>query len=642
MNKISTIKTTALFLMIMGWSFSSFSQEYRTITGVNNNLQNPTWGSVGMNLQQVTTNGFADGVYLPGGANRPNPRQISNMLFMQNQVVDDLSKRTAFNWAWGQLIDHDLSLVRDHPAETLPVVVPIGDAYFDPYATGLAVIPVPRSQYDPSSGTGPGNPRQYPNDITAYIDASFVYGSEAQWASWLRTFEGGKLKTSAGNMLPFNTTSGEYDAPLDPNAPHLDFPLPFPPNPKLFVGGDFRTNENPILTVMHTLFVREHNLICDELAAQHPNWTDHQLYHQARKILGAKVQAIHYEEWLPSLGIILDPYQGYNPAVNPQVFNEFSAAAYRMGHTMLTGIMPRLDENMNTIPEGDLMLRHAFFNIDAVRLIGIEPYLRGFSELQNQGVDCKVVDDVRHFLFGGAGSIGRDLVAVNIQRGRERGLADYNTIRADFGLDPVASFYEITADPLMALSLQDVYGNVNDMDLWVGLLAEDHMEDAVFGPSMTAILKAQFEALRDGDRFYYENDPWLTPEEKEQIRNTRFADIVRRNTSFSAVQDDIFFMPEINTATTERIKYPTVGLNVGPNPTRGECTATLTVAENTPVTLQLVDMRGVVLWEQKQELFAGDNTVQLNLDSRFPSAQYYFLVKTGYHTANYKILLKLN
>lgn len=639
MNKISTLKTTALILMVFGWSLSAFAQEYRTINGANNNLQNPTWGSAKTNLQRVSTNGYADGVYLPGGANRPNPRQISNMLFMQNQLVNDLNHRTAFNWAWGQLMDHDFSLVKDHPTETLPIVVPIGDSYFDPYGTGVAVIPSNRSLYDPATGTGPGNPRNHVNEITAFIDASFVYGSDPQVAAWLRTFQGGKLKTSTGNMLPFNTITGEYADPVDPNAPHMDSPIP---NPRLYVAGDVRTNENPILCTMHTLWVREHNRLCDELAAQHPNWTDHQLYHQARKLVGAYVQAIHFEEWVPSLGIVLDPYQGYNPAVNPQIFNEFSAAAFRLGHTMLTGILPRLDENMNTIPEGDLMLRHAFFNVDAVRLIGIEPYLRGFSELPNQNVDCKVIDDVRHFLFGGAGGIGRDLIAINIHRGRERGLADYNTIRADFGLDPVSSFYEITADPLMALSLQDVYGNVNDMDLWVGLLAEDHMENAVFGPTMIAILKAQFEALRDGDRFYYENDPWLTPAEKEQIRNTRFADIVHRNTGFTTAQEDIFFMPEVNTSAEERIKYPTIDLTVGPNPTRGECTATLTVAENTPSTLQLVDMRGVVLWEQKQELLAGVNTVQLNLDSRFPSAQYYFLVKTGYHTANYKILLKLN
>lgn len=641
MNKISTlVRLFALMVFVSGLaSFSLSAQEYRTITGVNNNLQNPSWGAAGTNLPRVTTNGYADGVYLPGGANRPNPRLISNILFMQNTEVNDLSDRTAYTWGWGQLIDHDLSLVLDHPSEVLPVVVPVGDPYFDPNGLGLSVIPVNRSLYDPSTGTGPGNPRMHINEITAFIDGSFVYGSDAQRAAWLRTFQGGKLKVSAGNMLPFNTTTGEYDAPVDPNAPHMDSPVP---NPKIYVAGDLRTNENPFLTTFHTLWVREHNRICDELAAEHPSWTDHQLYHHARKLVGAYVQAITYEEWLPAMGVSLDPYQGYNPDVNPQIFNEFSAAAFRMGHTMLTGIIHRLDENMNTISEGDIMLRHAFFNVDAIRLIGLEPYFRGFSELPNQNVDCKVIDDVRQFLFGGSGGIGRDLISINIHRGRERGLADYNTTRVDFGLDPVSDFHGITADPLMALSLEDVYGNVNDMDLWVGLLAEDHMEGAVFGPTMMEILKAQFMALRDGDRFYYENDPWLTPQEKEEIRNTRLSDIIRRNTDFSNVQDNIFFLPEVTSSTEERIQYPAVELNVYPVPTRGECTATLSVKENAMATLQLVDMRGAVLWEQKTELFAGPNNIELNLDTRYPSGQYYFLIKTGAHIANYKLITKVN
>lgn len=640
-RSFTNITLTTLVLFLLGWSQPAFAQEYRTINGLNNNLSHPEWGAAGENQLRISSNGYADGMYLPGGTTRPNPRLISNMLFSQNTLANDPLDLSAYVWGWGQFVDHDITLTSDHPVDALPIVVPPFDPYFDPAGTGNVVIPMKRANFDPTTGTSPDNPRMHPNEITAFIDASAVYGSDPQRASWLRTFEGGKLKVSAGNLLPYNTTTSEFDGPVDPNAPPMAMPLP---NAKYFVAGDVRCNENPFLTTLHTLFVREHNRVCDELAAAHPTWTDHQIYQQARKLVGAYMQAITYEEWLPALGMTLEPYIGYDPSVDPQIMNEFSTAAYRYGHTTITGVIPRMDNDGNTIPEGDILLRHAFFNPSAIADIngGIEPYLVGMATLVQQNFDCKVIDDLRNFLFGQPGSGGMDLVAINVNRGRDRGLTDYNTMRVDFGLDPVSSFQELTSDPLMALAMQDVYGSVNNIDPWVGFLAEDHMNNAMFGPTVMAIVKRQFKALRDGDRFFYENDPWLTPDEKNEIRGTRLSDIIRRNTGINSIDDDIFIVGSLTSSNFDARTLPVIDLTVAPNPTKGPVSATLTVSEYQNARLQLIDLRGAVLWEKDMDLNVGENQYQFNLDAGYPAGQYFLVVKTGLRTSTYKTILKLN
>ena len=123
-----------------------------------------------------------------------------------------------------------------------------------------------------------------------------------------------------------------------------------------------------------------------------------------------------------------------------------------------------------------------------------------------QELDCKVIDDVRNFLFGIPGAGGLDLASINIARGRERGLPDYNTIRSDFGLPKVSSFVDICEDNEVNQLLEELYESVDNVDPWVGLLAEDHMSNTIFGETVMNIVEKQFRALRDGDRFYFEND----------------------------------------------------------------------------------------------------------------------------------------
>lgn len=539
-SKLQTTMKKALLLLIGLASTAIYAQDpalYRTIDGTMNNLQHPDWGAANTTVLHIGGANFADGIGAPNGADRPNPRRISNIVFSQPDLLSDPMNLSDYTWVFGQFLDHDLSFTIDG-AEPMDIDVPIGDPHFDPLGFGTVKIRAHRNQF--VGGTDVDNPRQFPNIITAFIDGSGVYGSDQAKADWLRSFEGGKLKVSAGNMMPYNTSDGELDSPIDLSAPHMDDAVGL--SPYHFVAGDARANENPLLAAFHTIFVREHNRQCDLLAQLHPDWTDEQLYQHARKLVSGVLQSIVYNEWLPVMGVDLPPYTGYNPEVHPQLSNTFTAAAFRLGHTLLNSNLRRVDYEGNVIPEGHLSLRDAFFNIAAIRDVGgLDPYLMGMAQQTQQKMDNKVVDDVRNFLFGPPGAGGLDLPAINIARGRERGLPTFNQIRQAYGLAPVSFFAQINADLTVYTPLFEAYfGNVNRLDPWVGMLAEKPVAGKLFGPTILAILRYHFAALRDGDRFFYLNDPVLSETEKDWIHHATFREIIMHNTSITLMQDNVF------------------------------------------------------------------------------------------------------
>lgn len=531
------------FFLLLGGFSVAYTQNidtdnYRTYSGMHNNPDHPEWGAAGTDLIQFTPVGFADGIQAPGGVGRPNPRAISNDMFSQEGLINDPLSLSDFTWSWGQFIDHDVGLTPDGP-EPLFIQVPAGDPDFDPFGMGQAIIPMHRNAFNPETGLGEGNPRRYPNTITAFIDGSGVYGSDEERANWLRTFADGKLKVSAGNLLPFNTVTGEFDAPIDPDAPHMDNPTGI--SDVIFVAGDPRASENPLLCSFHTLFVREHNRQCDLLADKHPDWTDEQLYQHARKIVGGLIQSVVYDEWLPSMGVHLPAYQGFDASIDPQLFNVFTAAAFRMGHTLLNSNLRRVDSQGNEIPQGHLALKDAFFNPFLIMEVGgIEPFLQGMGEQVQQNFDSKVIDDVRNSLFGQPGMGGLDLASININRGRERGLPDFNSVRAAFGLAPYQFFQQINPNAAVFTRLLVLYADLNNIDPWVGMLAENPLPGSLFGQTVHTIMTQQFTNLRDGDRFYYWNDPVLTEEEKLYIQNISLRDIIMYNSGINLMQDNVF------------------------------------------------------------------------------------------------------
>jgi len=494
----------------------------RTIDGSNNNPDHPEWGMAGRPLRRVAPAAYADDIAAPAGPSRPNPRALSNTILAQPELRSERMGVSDIFWLWGQFIDHDISLTEvNEPLESFPLPIPQGDSWFDPDGTGHREMAFERSAWDPTTGTGADNPRQQTNVITTWIDASQVYGSDPVRAAALRMNDGsGKLATSAGDLLPFNTAGL-------PNAGGA--------GAELFLAGDVRVNENLLLTAMHTLWLREHNRLADEIAARNPGLSGDAIYEEARARVGAMLQVITYNEFLPLLlgPHALAPYSGYDDALDPTVANVFSTAAFRLGHSMVAPVLQRLDPALNPIPEGPLPLRNAFFSPERMqRPEAVAELMRGAASSTMQHLDRHIVDDLRNFLFGPPGAGGFDLGALNIQRGRDHGLPDYNTIRVAYGLPPVSSIPAITSDPALQAALAQMYGGVDDIDPWIGALAEDRTGGAMIGPLLRAVLAEQFGRLRDADRFWYRRV--FSGDTLATIEATRLSDVVRRNTAAGA------------------------------------------------------------------------------------------------------------
>lgn len=506
------------------------TSNYRSIDGSGNNMTDLSMGSVFVQLFRIVLPEYSDGISELAGSDRPSPREISNVVLSQNTSIVNELGATDYLWQWGQFLDHDIDLTDGtDPAENVNIAVPTGDKYFDPESTGTAVIDFNRSIYDHNSGTGVNNPRQQLNEITAWVDASNIYGSDADRASALRTNDGTGMMRMQNNLLTFNTEG---------------FPNAGGDGEDLFLSGDVRVNEQVGLTAMHTLFSREHNRLAMIIAEENPELTGDEIYEYARKIVGAQMQVISYNEFLPALlgeGIIAE-YKGYNPDIISNIMNEFSTASYRFGHSALSPTILRLNSENEVITEGNLALRDAFFNPSRITDEGgIEPLLRGLAAQECQKIDNLIIDDVRNFLFGPPGAGGFDLASLNIQRGRDHGLPGYNDVRDELGLGRVESFSEISDDPEIQKQLEEAYVDVNDIDLWVGGLSEDALQGSHLGELFTTLVAMQFEAIRDGDRFWYE----LTFEgqDLEELQNTQLSDIIRRNTLIrDEIQDNVFLI----------------------------------------------------------------------------------------------------
>ena len=250
----------------------------------------------------------------------------------------------------------------------------------------------------------------------------------------LRTNDGtGKLKTSPGNFLPYNELG----------LPNFRFR-----GPDFFLAGDERANENIGLTSLHTLFVREHNRLAEQIAGRDDSLSGEEIYQMARKIVGAQIQAIAYNEFLPVLlgPNALPPYSHYNDSTPSGVANAFSSAAYRVGHTLLSPKIRLVDAQGNETEA--IPLRDAFFQPKKVVNQGIEPILqRLYGSHPHQRVDVFIIDDVRNFLFvdteptGTHGLRGFDLATLNIHRGRDHGLPSYNDMREALGLERKEKFF---------------------------------------------------------------------------------------------------------------------------------------------------------------------------------------------------------
>lgn len=496
-------------------------REFRPIGGGGNNRINPNMdpvpGSPELTLTQLN---FAPHTN-DGLVNGPSPRSISNVISGGTDSNGGYSETTdpiASGWLYvmGQFVDHDLSL--EETPQTNPqinITIPIGDPTY-PSGGSIALTRATRSPWT----------NTIVNTAAGYLDLSQLYGSTPARAAAL-TNPDGSLTSSAAVVSSSN----------DPEAANEQY-LPIVSD--TFVTGDPRVAENPELTAVTTLFLREHNYWVGVLKEQHPAWSPNTLYNMAKAITTAEYQNIIYTEFLPSeVGPVVGPYRGYNPSLNAQVTQEFSTAAFRL-HTQVSDT----EEGLNSV--GTVVfsesLATAFFNTpETDEANGVDSLLRGIGVDNAQATDPYTVSVLRNLLV--AALVGGDvdlidLMAIDIQRERDAGLGTLNQTRLSMGLRPYTSFAFIS-DPLRRSYYQTIFGNVNNVDLFMGGLAESHAPGAIVGPTFQAIIADQFYRLRVGDRFWWQNEGF-DAHTAATISGTTLADIIERNAPITNEQPNVF------------------------------------------------------------------------------------------------------
>nr|CEL14692.1 Alkaline phosphatase [Kibdelosporangium sp. MJ126-NF4] len=571
--------------------------EYQSLDGSGNNRVHPDWGKAGTGYLRLVPANYADGIGTP--LTGPGARYVSNRVF--NDAGQRMSSpRGTSQWAtaWGQFVDHTFAKLVPGQMQQPPRIPYDNNDPMESFHSDVTFVPFGRSAE--VAGTGVDKPREQVNSLGSYVDAFAVYGS-ADRLEWMRegpvdgdmSNNGAKLLMPGGN-LPRADARGDIT-----KAPPMD-----DASGKMagngMVAGDDRANENTGLLAVHTLFAREHNRIVDLLPKSPP---EEEKFQVARRVVIATQQYITYNEFLPTLGVHLKQYRGYDPNVNPTVGNEFATVGYRGAHSFVH------DDIRLKVPAS----RYTEAQLDALRAKGAvvkpvgndleltlssaqAPFNPGlFEELRlgqvSQGLGrfpAGSGDELMGDLIRSIPVRGRtltaifDITAIDVERGRDHGMPSYQQMRAAYGLSPKTSFRAVTGeatesfpvDPELspgneindpdaldftqlrdkdgrvvpagsdlavigerrtttAARLKALYGgDITKLDAIVGMLSEPKAPGSEFGELQTAIWRKQFEDLRDGDRFFFGNDPVLRMIKHRYGIDYRqnLGDVVARNT----------------------------------------------------------------------------------------------------------------
>lgn len=626
----------AVLLLVITLSYTADAQLIRSLDGSHNNLEFTSFGAVNQPVRIMTSLDYSNGISSPAGWNRANARTISNHLFSAISSPVDQYGLTNMVWVFGKFIEQDMSYFEQDSDDKMYINIPRCDPFFDPNCSRDIVLSMNRIKAIDGTGRSRENPRNVANSSTSWIDASMIYGCDEKTADWLRTGVDGKLKVSEGNLLPFNTTTGELNGPADPDAPAAQTIHPGPE--RYFVAGNPRVNDNLAILSMHTLFVREHNRLCDELIRESPGYSDEAIYQKARSMVAGLIQSITYNEWLPALGVDLGFYRGYNYFTEPGLSNEFITAGFRIWNTLMPEVYELTDDFCQPHRLGNLSYREMMYNPQFLLKTNIDPLLKGLLNNRQQNMDAEVIDEIRNFDYRTAGiQIKSDLVLTEILRGRDRGLPDYNSLRQQLGLSPRSSFAELSSDVSIQNALKEVYnGDINNIDAWVGMVAEDHQTGTMMGETMHHLWADQFMRLRRGDRFFYENDPSLTRPERRQIRETTLADVIIRNSGVDFLQENVFlFDPH---CLDFDIHKSHLSGRIFPNPVSDHLTIALYSRQEGPASISIFSPLGSVITESEIELTTGNNLIPRTLTGSFPPGLYVIRIIQGNSAETFKFV----
>ncbi|XP_076245198.1 peroxidasin [Calliopsis andreniformis] len=532
--------STLLQLMV---SCKGIDSRYRTYSGKCNNALHPTWGAALEAYVRLLPPEYADGVSLPR-TDLPSARDVSSRVHSGGLDLKHpyLMALTAL---FGQFLVHDLAHT---PKMELPdgaklKCCDVDYEHFHPECFPIRADNAVGCMEYSRSAPHPGNslqgcklgPRQQINQASSYLDLSPVYGSSEDVAKALRSGKGGLLNTQRKNLpMP----SPKYESCRGASKA---FPC--------FLSGDSRVNENPGLTLMHVLFLREHNRVASELGQLNPHWDDEKLYQEARRIVIAEMEHITYNEFLPVvLGeTTLDKYQlrlmyrgyfrGYDTRTDATLSNSVASA----GLFFIAALTPKtldLVDSRSALKSGERSLLSAFYAPQEFYEAGaIDRLIIGATAGHSRKPLPPGLNEIlleRYFHDGKSNDVAVDYAAQVIQQGRDHGLPLYVKWRSFCNLPDVNDFESLRGSMAKDTieKLRAVYKNVQDIDLVTGALSEAPVSDSVLGPTFLCLLGRTFRNIRFGDRYWYENtnSPGsFTLNQLEEIRKVTMAQLLCYN-----------------------------------------------------------------------------------------------------------------
>lgn len=484
----------------------------------------------------------------------PNPREISLELLTRPDGGDgrpEMKEVPFLNLlaaSWIQFMNHDWINHGDtDPKHLIRVPLPTGDPARSRY--GQTEFAIGKTQRDPTRGPKEPAATSSINEVTHWWDGSQIYGSDRKTQTRLRSGEMGKMKLSDDGKLPVDASrpgSGVEDA-------------------------GFRRNWWVGLTMLHTLFVREHNAICDMLYEAYPEWDDNRLFNVARLINAAVMAKIHSIEWTPAIlpnqaldtglnsnwyGLLtyifrkgkarktLSELNIRNPELGGIVgnplnthgcvygFSEEFVEVYRLHSLLPEALQLRRRGQKGNPTEVSLPATRQHGSLEITDKYAMSDLFFSFG---NQHPGALVLNNYPRFMqeLSVAGNPFLDMGAVDIVRARERGVPRYNEFRRQLGLKQISSFDELTDCPQLRKKLKYLYhNNVEDLDLLIGTLAEGHRPTNFgFGETVFQIFIVSASRRLQADRFYTDsyNQDVYTPEGLRWIDHTDFKTVILRH-----------------------------------------------------------------------------------------------------------------
>ena len=464
----------------------------------------------------------------------PNPRTISRRLMTR----DKFQPATSLNLlaaAWLQFQVHDWV---DHGTNSIERrhAIPLDKDDDWPQSQMLVPATLPDTTSDPCSAD---IPTTFQCHSTHWWDSAQLYGDSLEKQRELRCGFGGKLTLTEDDLLP-----------LDPN------------------GIDLTGNNNNWwigLSLVHTLFAREHNAVCDMLSDAYPKWPDDRLFHTARLVVAALIAKIHTIEWTPTLLdtrlLHMAMHGNWWGVLGKAVRNRFGRLS---GSDILSGIMGSKPDHhgtpyamteeftavyrMHPLLPDDFLIRDALHGgasnqasladvsgkntrsiVDQVGMSNVLFHLGtahpGALRLHNypKGLQQLTRQD---------GQGLTDLAAVEILRDRERGVPRYNDFRQQLDMPRVKRFADLTDDQELAKEIESVYGgDIDKVDTLVGVLAEVPPQGFAFSDTAFRIFILMASRRLKSDRYFTTDfTPEIYTEEGMRwVQDTTFTDVLLRH-----------------------------------------------------------------------------------------------------------------